>query len=224
MWELILIIKRSVGRLTWPFVLHGAKVSVHCELRIRNNQRMSLYAASFPSFCNCVAFPETSLPVSCLRAWWMQSQAFSWALINISKQSWVNIRYLQSCSHAREDTSAPVRLTSNQSGSSRCFNTVANSTRCNKTYEKHNWKATAQTWWKMLEAADVNNLKTHHIYSYLFFPVVTRIPAWLTSQDPHFFFCYARQTGCSTRIQTHVKWKKKPHKKWLYLHKMSSRG
>ena len=129
----------------WPdvFVPHGTTkkafiVNLGSEM-IRewvSSQRPSSF------FVNFVAFPETSLPVSCLRAWWMQSQAFSWALINISKQSWVNIRYLQSLSHAREDTSAPVQLTSNQSGSSRRFNIVANSTRCNNAYKKHNysWK------------------------------------------------------------------------------------
>lgn len=229
MWEFILIIKRSVGRLTWPFVLHGAKESVHCELRIRNDQRMSLYAASFPFSCNCVAFPETSLPVSCLRARWMQSQAFSWALINISKQSWVNIRYLQSCSHAREDTSAPVRLTSNRSGSSRCFNIVANSTRCNKTYKKHNYS------WKIKQIelhkrdGKCERLQTwtiwkHTTYALIFFSCCYQDTCMTDlTGSPFFCCCYAWQTGCSTQIQTHVKWIKKKNTKsdFIYI-KMSS--
>lgn len=165
-----------------------------------------------PFSCNCVAFPETSLPVSCLRARWMQSQAFSWALINISKQSWVNIRYLQSCSHAREDTSAPVRLTSNRSGSSRCFNIVANSTRCNKTYKKHNYS------WKIKQIelhkrdGKCERLQTwtiwkHTTYTLIFFSCCYQDTCMTDlTGSPFFCCCYAWQTGCSTQIQTHVKW------------------
>lgn len=176
-----------------------------------------------PFSCNCVAFPETSLPVSCLRARWMQSQAFSWALINISKQSWVNIRYLQSCSHAREDTSAPVRLTSNRSGSSRCFNIVANSTRCNKTYKKHNYS------WKIKQIelhkrdGKCERLQTwtiwkHTTYALIFFSCCYQDTCMTDlTGSPFFCCCYAWQTGCSTRIQTHVKWiKKKTQKVTLF--------
>lgn len=153
---IILIIKRRVGRLTWLsawWLTHCYEESIQRELSIRNNYRMSLLHTVFIPFCTFVfAFYYTSLPVF----YGMDAEpGLFWALINISKQTWANIRYLGrrslrgTLTHERRSCSLHwCRIHINRWGNlsdtdvqlqdfkSRCFGITSNSASCALKYMK----------------------------------------------------------------------------------------